>query len=62
MGVAVILVCWIATVLFFFGRKVVALYDVLVSLLTHFVPLGPILLFVVVVALIIVSVPKRTAD
>ena len=59
MGVVVILTCWICTVLYFFGRKIVALYDVLVSLLTHFIPLGPIVLIALTVALIVLACPKR---
>ena len=61
MGVLVILGCWVTTVLFFFGHKVVALYDVALSLLTHFIPLGPVLLILALVVLIVALAPKRPA-
>jgi hypothetical protein len=62
MAVLLVLVCWACTVMYFFGRKILALYDVLISLLTHFVPLGPLALLVAAVALIIAVSPKQAAD
>ena len=60
MGIVFVLACWVTTIMYFFGRKILALYDVLVSMLTHFVPIGPILLIVLVVALIVALAPKRS--
>jgi hypothetical protein len=62
MAVLVILVCWVSTILYFFGRKIVVLYDVLLSLFTHFIPLGPIVLIALAVGLIIRLCPNRTTD
>ena len=62
MAVLLALVCWVCTVLYFFGLKILALYDVLLSLFTHFMPLGPIALIALTVALIIVIAPKQAAD
>ena len=59
MGIVFVLACWVTTIMYFFGRKILALYDVLVALMTHFVPVGPILLIVLVVALIVALAPKR---
>jgi hypothetical protein len=59
MGIVLVMGCWICTIFYFFGRKILALYDVLVSLLTHFIPLGPILLIVLIVALIVVAASHR---
>jgi hypothetical protein len=62
MAVLLVLACWACTILYFFGRKILALYDVLLSLFTHFVPLGPLAIIVLAVALIIAVAPKRAAD
>ncbi len=62
MAVLVILVCWVCTILYFFGRKILTLYDVLLSLFTHFIPLGPIVLIGLAVGLIILLAPDRAID
>jgi hypothetical protein len=60
MAVLLVLLCWACTVLYFFGRKILGLYDVLISVFTHFLPIGPILLIALAVVLIVFVAPKRT--
>jgi hypothetical protein len=62
MAVLLVMMCWACTILYFFGLKILVLYDVLISLFTHFIPLGPIALIALIVALIVISAPKRAAD
>jgi hypothetical protein len=62
MAVLLVLTCWACAILYFFGRKILVLYDVLVSLFTHFVPLGPLALIALAVALIVAIAPKQAAD
>ncbi len=62
MAVLLVLACWACTVLYFFGRKILALYDVLLSLFTHFLPLCPIVLIALAVAFIVAVAPKQAAD
>ena len=62
MAVLLVLTCWVCTVLYFFGRKILTFYDVLISLFTHFVPLGPIAFVALAVALIVTLAPKREAE
>ena len=62
MAILLVLVCWVCTVLYIFGRKILALYDVFLSLFTHFVPLGPIALIVLAVVGIVLICPKRIID
>ena len=61
MAVLLVLTCWVCTVLYFFGRKIATLYDVLISLFTHFIPLGPVVLIALAVVLIIWLAPRRAA-
>ena len=62
MAVLLVLVCWVCTVLYIFGRKILTLYDLFLSLFTHFMPLGPIALIVLAVACIVFICPNRIAD
>ena len=62
MGVVLVLACWVSAMLFFFGSKLMELYGVLLSLFTHFLPLGPIALVVAIVALIVAIAPKRALE
>jgi hypothetical protein len=62
MAVFLVLACWVGTVLYFFGLKILVLYDVLISLFTHVMPLGPLAVIVLVVVGIVYSCPNREAE
>ena len=62
MAVLLVITCWACTILYFFGRKILVLYEVLLSLFTHFLPLGPLVLIALAVAFIVAIAPKRAAD
>ncbi len=62
MAVILLLLCWVSAVLFFFGAKILEIYGILASLLTHFRPLWPLVIIAVAVAVIVAATPKRVAD
>ncbi len=58
---------WVAPCFRLTGGKsrregVAELYDVLLSLFTHFLPLGPIVLIALAVAFIVAIAPKQASD
>jgi hypothetical protein len=57
-----LLLCWISAILFFFGAKILEVYGILLSVVTHFRPLWPFVLIAGIVALIVAAAPKRVVD
>jgi hypothetical protein len=59
VAAVLLLVCWVSAMLLFFGTKILEVYGILVSLLTHFRPFWPLALIAGMVVLIVSAVPKR---
>ena len=62
MAPLLVLVCWVCTLVYLFGHKLLGLYGFLYTLCTHFIPLGPLALVVLALVLIVAISPKREAE
>jgi hypothetical protein len=60
--VVLLLLCWISTILYFFGAKILDVYGIMLSVVTHFRPLWPFVLIAGLVALIVAAAPKQMTD
>ncbi len=62
MAAILFLVCWASVIFYFFGAKIVQLYDVLLVVVTHFYPLWPIVMIAGAVVLIVALAPRRAVE
>ena len=62
MAAILFFVCWASIIFYFFGAKILQLYDILLTVLTHFYPLWPFVMIVGVVVLIVALAPRRAME
>ena len=62
MAAILFFVCWASVIFYFFGAKIVQLYDVLLVVVTHFYPLWPIVMIAGAVVLIVALAPRRAVE